>query len=69
MINVNTSVEVNNLETVLEHLMSEQEKPYHNSFLDLDEPQMLSDAEFNRLQFKKYSYAVEKVYDSQIYDS
>lgn len=69
MINVNAPVEVQNLETMLKHLESEQEGPYHNSFLDLDEPQILSDAEFNRVQFKKYSYAVEKVHDSKIYDS
>lgn len=60
MINVNAPVEVENLETMLEYLESEQERPYHNSFLDLDESEIMDDLDYKQKQFKRYAYAVEK---------
>lgn len=60
MININ----IRNVETLLEYLESEQERPYHNSFLDLEEPEILSDAEYKRIQFKKYAYPIIKMDDS-----
>lgn len=64
MMDVNASVEVVNLETMLEHLESEQKRPYHNSFLDLNEPEMMNKQDYDHLQYKRYAYAVEKMDDS-----
>ena len=48
-------VEVNNLETLMEFLEAGQEKPCHNSFLDLHEPEILDEADYKQMQFKKYA--------------
>lgn len=52
-------LEVNNLETLVEFLESEQERPIENTFLDLHEPEILDDFTYRQLQFKKYGYAVK----------
>ena len=63
MINVNVPVEVVNMETLLESLEDEQERPCHNSFLDLDEPAVMDDFTYRQMQYKKYGYAVSNADD------
>lgn len=64
MIDVNASQEVDNMETLLEALESEQEMPEENSFLDFNEPKILDDWTYRQLQFKKYGYAVSNSPDA-----
>ena len=64
MINVDVHVKVENMETLLEFLEDEQERPCHNSFLDLHEPAIMDDFTYRQLQFKKYGYAVSNANDS-----
>ena len=64
MINVDVPVKVENMETLLEFLEDEQERPCHNSFLDLHEPAIMDDFTYRQLQFKKYGYAVSNANDS-----
>ena len=64
MVKVDVSVEMENIDTLLELLEEEQERPCHNSFLDLDEPEILDDFTYRQLQFKKYGYAVSNSDDS-----
>ena len=64
MNNLDIPVEVNNLETLMEFLEAGQEKPCHNSFLDLHEPEILEEADYKQMQYKKYAYAVKEVDDS-----
>jgi len=58
MINTDAHIEVENIETLLDFLEEEQERPCHNSFLDLHEPEILDDFTYRQLHSKKYGYAV-----------
>lgn len=64
MINVDVPVKVDNIETMLEFLEDEQERPCHNSFLDLHETEILNEFAYRQIQFKKYAYAVRNIDDS-----
>lgn len=64
MINVNVPIKVENIETLLEFLEDEQERPCRNSFLDLYEPAIMDDFAYRQMQFKKYGYAVSNANDS-----
>lgn len=72
MINVDVSIKVENVETLLEHLEHENGSGLvyeHSGFLDLHEPEILNDRLFKHLQFKKYAYAVRNVDDTFLYES
>ena len=64
MIDVNVPVKVENIETLLEFLEDEQERPCRNSFWDLYEPAIMDDFTYRQMQFKKYGYAVSNANDS-----
>lgn len=64
MINVDVSMKVNNVETMLAFLEDEQKRTCHNSFLDLHETEVLNECAYEQLQFKKYAYAVRTIDDS-----
>lgn len=59
--NTETSRKVDNMDAVLELLENEQERPRHNSFLDLQEPEIMDEFNYRRIQkqSKKYGYAVK----------
>ena len=64
MINADVPIEVENMDTLLDFLEAGQERPCHNSFWDLDEPEIQDDFTYKQMQFKKYGYAVSNVGDS-----
>lgn len=51
------------METLLEALEDEQERPEHNSFMDFHEEAILDESTYRQLQFKKYGYAVSNATD------
>ena len=53
MINVDVPIKVENMETLLEALEDEQERPEHNSFMDFHEEAILDESTYRQLQFKK----------------
>lgn len=63
MINVDVPIKVENMETLLEALEDEQERPEHNSFMDFHEEGILDESTYRQLQFKKYGYAVSNATD------
>lgn len=63
MINVDVPIKVENMETLLEALEDEQERPEHNSFMDFHEEAILDESMYRQLQFKKYGYAVSNATD------
>ena len=52
---------VSNMDTLVEFLEDQQERPEKNSFLDLQEPEILDEFTYRRIQrsSKKYGYAVK----------
>lgn len=59
MVDINDQIPVTNLNTLLENLEDEFRCVYpHAGLLDLYEPEILSKAEYEKLEFKKYGYAV-----------
>lgn len=63
MMDVNDSTEVTNMETLIQALDDEQERSCHNSFLDLNEPEIIDDFTYRQLQYKKYGYAISNAND------
>lgn len=57
-------VAVKNIETLVAFLESQQEKPVQNTFLDLHEPEILSEADYKHMQYKRYAYAIKEVDDA-----
>lgn len=53
------SIEIENMDTLLEVLGEEQERPCHNSFLDLNEPELMDDFSYRQMQYNRYGYAVK----------
>ncbi len=64
MLNVDEPIEVVDMETLSEFLEEQQERPYHNSFFDSHEPEILDDYTYRQVEFKKYGYAVKDSDDS-----
>ena len=64
MIKVNVPVNVENMETWVEFLEDGQERPCHNSFMDLHEPEILDEIDYKQVQYKRYGYAVRNIDDS-----
>ncbi len=63
MINVNVPITVVNMETLTQFLDDEVETNSgygceHAGFVDLHEPEIMSEFDFRQAQFKKYGYAV-----------
>ena len=56
--------EVRNLETLIKSIEDKQEKPVTHTFLDLNEPEILDNEDYERMAFHKYAYAVKTVDDS-----
>ena len=51
MINVDVPIKVENMETLLEALEDEQERPEYNSFMDFHEEAILDESTYRQLQF------------------
>lgn len=55
--------EPRNLEEAIEIIESRKEKVVHNTFLDLQEPEILGESDYKQMQYKKYAYAVNTLDD------
>ena len=51
-------IEIENMDTLLEVLEEEQERPCYNSFLDLNEPEIVDEFTYEQMRYDKYGYAV-----------
>lgn len=52
-----------NLEEAIEIIEAGKEKVVSNTFLDLQEPEILGESDYKQMQYKKYAYAVKTVDD------
>lgn len=59
----NTSIEINNIESLLESLSAEHEVPYHNSFLYTHEQGLMDNQTYHSMQFDKYGYVANLIDD------
>lgn len=66
LINCDAPIKVVNMETMIETLEGEQERPCFETFLDLNEPALMDDWTYRQLQWKKYGYAVVNAEDKVV---
>ena len=59
--NADSSIEVNNMESLLESLEAEHEKPYHNCFLDLHEQEFIDEETYRSLGFDNNGYVANLI--------
>ena len=56
-------VEIDNIESLLKSFEAEREKPYHNSFPDMHEHQLVDDQTYHDMQYDKYGYVANLIDD------